>query len=314
MMKVAVLLGGMSGEREVSLQTGKGIVGALLELGHTVAEIDAGKDLAQRLMEEAPDAAFLALHGRYGEDGTVQGLLEILRIPYTGSSVLASAATMDKVVTKALLKDHGIPLVDDVVVEIEEWRENKDIVCQIIKAELEYPVMAKPSSEGSSLGATIVKDESELRVALIKALEYDQRVLVERYIEGRLLTVGILGKKELVLPVLEIKPKREFYDYEAKYTTGESDYEVPANIPPEITQRAQDIAISSYRLLGCEDISRVDMIMAGEGSLFFLEINTIPGMTGTSLIPKAAEVIGISYNDVVATILEGARLKVATGS
>ncbi|MBU4194035.1 MAG: D-alanine--D-alanine ligase, partial [Actinobacteria bacterium] len=203
-MRVAVLMGGNSAEREVSLETGKAIAGALRELGHQVLEVDAGTDLPLQLSAGKPDVAFLALHGRGGEDGCVQGLLEVMRIPYTGCGVLASAVTMDKVVTKELLSYHGVPVAGGVVAS---RGSDLDAVADTVAGELSYPVMVKPASEGSSIAVTEVGEPSGLRDALELVFDCDERALVERYVHGRLLTVGILGNEPRVLPVLEIKPR-----------------------------------------------------------------------------------------------------------
>lgn len=306
-LTVAVLMGGKSAEREVSIETGTAICVALTELGHRVVEIDVDRNLPERLLAGRPDVAFLALHGRGGEDGTIQGLLEVMRIPYTGSGVLASAVTMDKVVTKEILRYHGIPTAPDLVVNRGEHYEE---VAVDVERELSFPVMVKPACEGSSIGVTEVRAASELSSALDRVFASDCRALVERFISGRLLTVGILGRKPLVLPVLEIKPHQGFYDYRAKYEPGMTDYEVPADIAPEVASLAQDISLRAFDILGCEDVSRVDLILEDESQeLIFLEINTIPGMTQTSLLPKAASARGMEFGEVVSMILDGARLK-----
>jgi D-alanine-D-alanine ligase len=306
--RVAVLMGGMSAEREVSLATGEAIAGALRELGHDAVEIDVSRDLPLDLAREKPDAAFMALHGRGGEDGTVQGLLEIMRIPYTGCGVLASAVTMDKVVTKELLAHHGVPLAEDVVV-----RSPYDFQCVAdqVASELAYPVMVKPASEGSSIGVVEVSGPDELRDAFVEAFARDGRVLVERFIKGRLLTVGIIGSGPRILPVLEIRMLDGFYDYQAKYQPGRSQYDVPARLDPEVALRAQEVSLQSFNALGCEGISRIDLMLEDDtGRLLVLEVNTIPGMTATSLIPMAAAADGMSFNEVVAEVLDGARLKI----
>lgn len=307
-IKVAVLMGGSSAEREVSLQTGAAIAGGLRDLGHQVLEVDVGRELALELSAAEPDVAFLALHGRGGEDGCVQGLLEVMRIPYTGCGVLASAVTMDKVVTKELLTVHGVPVAEDVVVERSH---DFDTVAARVAGELSYPVMVKPASEGSSIAVTEVREPSGLAEALERVFDRDSRALVERYVHGRLLTVGILGDEPLVLPVLEIKTRQGFYDYRAKYEPGLTEYEVPARIERRQAEAAREISLESFNALGCEGISRVDLMLEDEtGKLLVLEVNTIPGMTASSLIPKAARAAGMSFNDVVARVLRGARLKV----
>ena len=301
-------MGGMSGEREVSLNTGMAIAEALRELGHSVVEVDVDKDLPRVLSMEKPDVAFTALHGRGGEDGSVQGLLEIMRIPYTGSGILASAVTMDKVMTKKILRFHGIPVIDDVVVSNSESYE--DAAATVLR-EPSYPLMVKPAMEGSSIAVTEVRQPAGLKEALDAVFKIDDRALIEKFIEGRLLTVGILGREPKVLPVLEIKTREGFYDYRAKYQPGFTEYEVPAVLNNEITRSAQDISLRTFEYLDCEGVSRVDLMLEdGTERLFVLEINTVPGMTATSLIPKAANAAGMTFEEVVASILEGASLKI----
>jgi D-alanine-D-alanine ligase len=307
-MKVAVLMGGMSAEREVSLNTGKAIASALRGLGHSVVEVDVGIDLPRVLANEKPDVAFNALHGRGGEDGSVQGLLEIMRIPYTGSGIIASAVTMDKIMTKKILRFHEIPVIDDVSVSKGESYKNTSAD---VSRELSFPVMVKPAMEGSSIGVTEVRRPEDLKAALETVFKIDDRALVEKYIEGRLLTVGILGREPKVLPVLEIKTREGFYDYRAKYQPGFTEYEVPAILSEKATRNAQDLSLRTFEYLECEGVSRVDMMLQdGTGEIFVLEINTMPGMTATSLIPKAAKAVGMTFEEVVASILEGASLKI----
>lgn len=306
--KVAVLMGGRSAEREVSLETGQAVATALRELGHEVAEVDAGKEMAIELDQLKPDVAFLALHGRGGEDGTVQGLLEVMRIPYTGCGVLASAVTIDKVVTKEILAFHGIPVVEDVIAEPDQDPER---IADEVFSTISYPVMVKPPYEGSSIGVIKVDEPDALLPALKDVFSRDSRALIERYVDGRLLTVGILGREPRVLPVLEIKVPQGFYDYRAKYQPGISEYQVPASLSPELSELATKIALESFNVLGCEGISRIDLMLEDcTERIMVLEVNTIPGMTATSLVPMAAASVGISFNEVVAEILESARLKV----
>ncbi len=308
MAKVAVLMGGMSAEREVSLDTGRSIAEALRGLGHEVFEVDVQRSLPLELARIEPDAAFLALHGRGGEDGTVQGLLEIMRIPYTGSGVFASAAAIDKVVTKELLGLRGIPLARDVVLRRDEYERAG--AATRIEGTLSYPVMVKPASEGSSVGVSKATGPGELASALDEVFARDPRALVEEFIEGRLLTVGILGSEPMVLPVLEIKPKEGFYDYRAKYTPGTTDYEVPADLPEAVAERSRQLSLESFKALGCDGIARIDLMLEdGTDRLVVLEVNTIPGMTPTSLIPKEAAAAGLDFSQVVEEILAGASLK-----
>ncbi len=307
-MKVAVLMGGSSAEREVSLETGMAIAGALRELGHQALEVDVGTDLPMRLTADEPDAAFVALHGRVGEDGCVQGLLEVMRIPYTGCGVMASAVTMDKVITRELLAFHGLPVAEGIVAG--HGQEFDEIASRVAEA-LSYPVMVKPAREGSSIAVTEVTGPSGLKEALELVFACDTRALVERYVQGRLLTVGILGSEPRVLPVVEIITREGFYDYKAKYDPRFTEYEVPADIRPPLAKSASEISLAGFNILGCEGISRVDIILEdATKKLVILEVNSIPGMTENSLIPKAAMAAGMSFNDVVAVLLEGARLKV----
>ena len=306
-MRVAVLMGGMSAEREVSIETGTAIAGALRELGHDVVEVDVDTDLARKLADAGPQAVFLALHGRGGEDGTVQGLLEIMRIPYTGCGVLASAMTIDKIITKEILAYHGLPVIEDAVLERGYTPSDLDA----IEDALGFPVMLKPASEGSSIGLVRVDSRSEMEEGLPAALQMDERVLVERFVAGRLFTVGVLGTEPMVLPILEIKTTDGFYDYDAKYRSGRSEYEVPARLDEDVTAEAGRLALESFRHMRCEGISRIDLMLEeSTDELYVLEVNTIPGMTATSLVPKAALAVGMSFNEVVAKLLDGARLKI----
>lgn len=303
--RVAVLMGGLSAERDVSLQTGRAIAGALRELGHEAIEVDVAESPAAELERLRPDVAFLALHGRLGEDGTVQGLLEMLRIPYTGSGVLSSAVCIDKVLTKQLLDYHGIPVVEDVVV-----RDGDDLEMagREVTRKLGFPVMVKPATEGSSIGVMKVEKEEKFSRALTRVFASDQLALVERFVDGRLFTVGIIGDRR-VLPVLEIRTSDGFYDYDAKYQPGRTEYIVPADIPEKTARRAGEIALESFDALRCEGVARIDLMLEGD-DLVLLEVNTIPGMTSSSLLPKAAAAAGIGFKELVAELLAGARLKI----
>lgn len=304
-MKVAVLMGGMSAERDVSISTGKAIAGALRELGHEALEVDADRNLPLKLAEIGPDVAYLALHGRGGEDGTVQGLLEVMRIPYTGCGVLSSAMTIDKVVTKEILDHNDLPVVEELVLERGHCPED----LARASSELGFPLMVKPACEGSSIGVVRADSLDELTGLMPAAFDCDERVMLERFIDGRLFTVGILGDEPTVLPVLEIITREGFYDYRAKYQPGWSEYVVPAELEADLTAEAQRIALESFRCLFCEGISRIDLMLeASTGKLYVLEVNTIPGMS--VLFPKAAAAAGMSFNDIVATVLKGARLKI----
>ncbi|HSG05994.1 MAG TPA: D-alanine--D-alanine ligase, partial [Nitrospiria bacterium] len=238
--------------------------------------------------------AFNALHGRGGEDGTIQGLLECLEIPYTGSGVRASAIGMDKALTKKLLEAEGIPTPRSCLAGKQPGEKDAP---PALPKEMAIPVVVKPNSEGSTLGISIVKKEDDLLPAIESARRYDDEVLIEEYVEGREMTVGILDGE--ALPVIEVVPKENFYDYDAKYTKGKTEYRVPAPLSPESSGELQELAVRTHQLLGCRGATRVDFRLDNGGRPFVLEINTVPGMTETSLLPKAAEAKGISYDDLV---------------
>lgn len=294
--KIAVLLGGRSAEREVSLKTGEAVFRALLSLGYNAVKIDALGDLWNKLEAEKPTAAFLALHGRYGEDGTVQGLLELMDIPYTGSGVTASAVAIDKKMSKDVFIQRGIPIACDYLPE----------------GPIEYPVVVKPNSEGSTIGVTVVEGERSLKKALDEARRYDDACLIEEFVDGRLLTVAVIGKQPESLPIVEMQAHSGFYDYQSKYTPGMTDYICPAQLDLGITAEIQDMAVKAHNALGCEDISRVDFILQDDGRYVCLEVNTMPGLTETSLVPKAAAAVGIAFEELVEKILQGAALKLTS--
>ena len=301
-----MLLGGPSSEREVSLKTGRAVASALRRQGLDVVEIDVGEDLSRlvdQLKEVRPHVVFIALHGTFGEDGVIQGVLEYLGLPYTGSGVLASALAMDKVASKRLFSYHGIPVPRYTIFRKEGWTLPGETPLE----ELSYPLVVKPVAEGSTIGVSIVKEEEELDGALKEAYKYGDTVLVEEFVEGREITVGILGEEPL--PVIEIIPETGFYDYRAKYTPGLTRYEVPAKLPRETAIMVQDMALLAHRALGCRDVSRVDFRLAEDGTPYILEVNAIPGMTETSLLPKAAAAAGISFEELVLRILESALKK-----
>jgi D-alanine-D-alanine ligase len=301
---IGVLLGGLSKEREISLKSGQAILEALLLKGYDAVPVDVGSNIAQELKKKAVEVAFLALHGRYGEDGCIQGLLEIQKIPYTGSSVMTSALAMDKFLTKEILRGEGTHLPRHFF--YDHIRGNLD---QVLRANhLPYPVMVKPSREGSTIGIVKVSDPKELQAALLQAAQLDSRVLVEEFIPGRELTVSVLNGEPL--PIVEIVPKSGFYDYQAKYTVGASQYFCPADLPNNVTKSLQEQSQQICARLGCEGAARVDFILSKDETPFFLEVNTLPGMTNTSLVPKAAKAAGISFEDLVEKILLSARLKV----
>ncbi|NPV60269.1 MAG: D-alanine--D-alanine ligase [Actinobacteria bacterium] len=312
-MRVAVLMGGTSAEREVSLRSGQAVSSALRDLGHEVVEVDVGPDIALRMTElrETIDAAFLALHGRMGEDGTIQGLLEILAIPYTGSGVMASALAMNKHLSKQVFRARDIPVAEDEAVGAARVAERGlGKVAEEVSARLGFPCMVKPNCEGSTVGARRARNIAELEEAIEEALRYDDLLLVERFIEGREVTVGLVGGEPVVLPVLEVVASKGVYDYECKYTQGMTEYIVPAPIPDELAERLRRLSLEAHSALCCEGLSRVDFMLDEEGRPYCLEVNTIPGMTSLSLIPKAAAAAGLSFHRVVEMVLETARLKI----
>lgn len=303
-MKVAVLAGGMSRERDVSLRTGKAVREAVAKLGHEAVAIDPDRDVARRLLDAAPDIVFIALHGRYGEDGTVQGLLELLGLPYTGSGVLASAAAIDKIFTKRIFQAAGLPTSPCVVFGVEEMESGLDDDGIRTRAAGVLPGVVKPAREGSSIGLCIVEEPSGIAAAVREALKHDRRVLVEKFIAGAELTVGIIGNRHPEpLPAIQIAPKSGRYDYSSKYTVGATEYLIPPRVDAAIVKRAQELALAAHVALGCSGVSRVDLI-AGEQGVELLEVNTIPGMTETSLLPKAARAAGIEFHELIGRLIQ----------
>lgn len=292
--KIGVLLGGRSAEREVSLKTGEAVFRALSARGYDAVKIDAAGSVWEKLAEARPDAVFVALHGRYGEDGTIQGLLELMDIPYTGSGVMASALAMDKIMTKAVFRARGIPVADD-------YPTTGPVA--------KYPVIVKPSREGSTIGVTVVNEEAGLAPAVAEAYRYDDLVLVEEFVAGRLLTAAVVGSPPRALPLVEVRAASGFYDYESKYTPGMTEYFCPAELDAGVMTELQEQAVAAHAAIGCADVSRVDFILEPDGRYVCLEVNTMPGLTETSLVPKAAAAAGIAFEDLVETILKGASLK-----
>lgn len=292
--KIGVLMGGISEEREISLKTGTAILKALLEKGYKAAGIDALRDIPGVLARKKIDIAFIALHGRYGEDGCMQGLLEVMGIPYTGSGVKASALAMDKAAAKKVMLYHGVSTPPSCIYE------------EGVRPKVKAPLVVKPACQGSAIGVSIVKKDSGFKAALKEALRFGGPVLIEKYIEGRELTVSILDGK--VLPTIEIRPKKGFYDYAAKYTKGMTEFVVPAPIARTADKKVAKEALKAYEALGCRGAARVDVILDAKGTPFVLEVNTIPGMTELSLFPKAAAAAGVDYPALVEEMLKGAGL------
>jgi D-alanine-D-alanine ligase len=311
MTRVAVLKGGRSLERQVSLASGARVEDALERLGHEVLSIDVGPDLVKRLREAAPEAAFIALHGRGGEDGTVQELLEVLSIPYTGSGVHACVRCADKLLAKHALRDGGLPTPDWVVLGQIGFHElgMADALGEISER-LAFPLVVKPVSQGSSLGVKFAGSAVELPAALIAALSYGPRVLLERYVEGRELAVSLIAgdgdEPVVVLPIVEAVPRdRRFYDFAARYEIGRTDFVCPAALDAAVAERVREIARRAWEILDCRGFARVDMILAADGPTV-LEVNPIPGLTDTSLFPQAADAAGIGFDEVVARVLASA--------
>lgn len=299
LMKVLVLMGGTSAEREVSLRSGSNAAAALQEKGYQVETMDLGNNNIDQIKQTAPDVVFIALHGQNGEDGTVQGYLELLGIPYTGSGVATSAICMNKVLTKKLLGYDGLPTPDYVVIEKNGFQKSGlGVDCLIDN--LGLPLVVKAATQGSSIGTYIVSSREEILPAILEAFAFDNQVLLEKFIDGVLLTVSILGNDDpLVLPIIEIVSQNEFYDYESKYTPGMSDHIIPARISAEAAQRVNQISEQAYRLMGCRGFARVDLIVDRKGQPYILELNTIPGLTETSLVPDAARAVGIDYPELI---------------
>jgi D-alanine-D-alanine ligase len=304
--KVGLLMGGLSREREISLKTGNAILKALSQKGYNVHPIDVDRSIAGRLTQEKIECAFLALHGRFGEDGTIQGMLELMRIPYTGSGVLASALALHKIMAKKVFLYEKIPTPFYEVFDREEIEKNPPK-----RISFPLPIVVKPAREGSTIGVSIVMKGEEWIPALKKAGECDEEILVEEFMKGKEITVGIL--EDTPLPIIEIAPRSGFYDYHSKYTKGETQYIIPARIPEEKYLYAQEISLKAFQALGCSDFGRVDLMTDEDGNPFVIDVNTMPGMTETSLVPKAASYAGIAFEDLVERILLRASLKIESG-
>lgn len=324
-LKVLLLVGGTSPEREVSKSTGKSVYNAMQNLGYDVVVLDPAyginqpfdvedyfneKDFADISNENYLDAinlispnefdvAFLALHGKYGEDGTIQSLLELKGIKYTGSKVLSSALAMDKIMSKILFEEYNVPTPKWFHFKFDEF--TTDEVNALINKKFGYPAVIKPNDQGSTVGLTICKTPDQLDEAIHNAFEFSDRILVEEYIAGREVTVAVLD--QIAFPVLEIKPKHGIYDYECKYTAGMSEYIVPAEINDDVAKLLQKIAVQAYNSLRCEVYARVDFRLSNENEAYALEVNTLPGMTSLSLVPKMAKAVGISFEQLIEKII-----------
>lgn len=299
--RIGVLMGGPSSEREISLKSGKAVYEALKQFGLDVVAIDIKTDDSQEnislIKSYNIDCAFLALHGRFGEDGQIQEILDTLKILYTCSGSKASRLAMDKIASRRIFEKHRLNVPKYEVLDRASYKKNPKI-----NNHLSLPWVLKPATHGSSIGLSIVDDSQELDDALVLAFEFDEKVLIEEFIAGREITVGILD--EQALPVIEIVPKRRFFDYQAKYQPGMTDYIVPAKLNKGVLKKVKTQALSAHRLLGCSGCSRVDMILNREDIPFILEVNTIPGLTQTSLLPKAAKNQGIDFNQLCLKLIE----------
>ena len=301
--KIAVLCGGLSSEREVSIRSGKNVYEALKRLGYKNAElIDVDKNIGKTLIDKGIKVAYNALHGKYGEDGCIQGTLELLGIEYTGCGVFSSATCINKEYTKTVLKKYNLPLIKSVFVKKGEN------VKEAVK-DLKYPLMLKPVCEGSSIGMYKVNKPEELEELYNKSAKCNQDILIEEFLVGICATVGVLDNngETFATEILELRPKNEWYDYEAKYTKGMTEFILPAELSEEMTKSVKEKAIEAYKACGCSGVSRVDFLIS-EGIPYILEINTSPGMTDTSDLPAQAAVMGISYDDLVLMILNNAGL------
>jgi D-alanine-D-alanine ligase len=308
--RIGVLMGGTSAEREVSLKSGTAVYNAFKGLGYHVVAVDVGPSVCEELRRERIEIAFLVLHGGYGEDGSIQGLLEVQGIPYTGSGVLASALAMDKEATKKVFLYHDIPMPPFAMLrapkaEAQGLKEDREpITRQISPIDFPLPWVIKPAAEGSSIGVSIVRDDHGLSPAIEKALSFGERVIIEKYIKGKEIQVGILN--ETILGAVEVRPKHEFYSYEAKYTAGLTEYILPPELDPRILRKAEETALDAHVALGCKGATRVDLIVEDNGNPHVLEVNTIPGMTETSLLPKIAALSGLSFSNLIEEILKDA--------
>ena len=312
--RIAVLFGGASNEAEVSKVSAAGVAAALTAQGHDVHSVPADRNLAQRLAQLAPDVVFPALHGPPGEDGTVQGLLEMMELPYVGSGVEASAFAMNKIIAKAAFRLAALPVADEVVVRART--QDVHAACADIGAALGERVAVKPSRQGSALGVTLVRNANELPAALTLALSFGGDVLVERFITGREITVAVLdlfATPARALPVIEIRTaKGTWYDYHNRYTAGASEHLIPAPLPVEITAQLTRIALDAHFALGCRDLSRADFVLDEALAPVLLEVNTLPGMTPTSLFPDAANAVGITFEMLMQQLIDSALARSAS--
>lgn len=298
-LKIGVLTGGWSGEREISLRSGKNVANALKNAGYNVISIDVDKNIVDVLKKEKVELAYIALHGLFGEDGGIQSILTMMDIPFTGSGVMASAIGMNKLMSKRVAISAAIKTSP--FIEVTDYKNDRQRIADAIG----FPAVVKPISEGSSLGVAIAKNNGELDAIIEVHSQKYPEIFVEKYIKGREVTVGVLTNscEEIVLPILELRPKNEFYDFEAKYTQGLTDFIMPAELSDEMTRHIQEQSLLIHKTLGCKGATRSDFIIDDKGAAYFLEINTSPGMTDTSDVPAEAKHIGIDMEELVQKIL-----------
>ncbi|MCX7913716.1 MAG: D-alanine--D-alanine ligase [Thermodesulfovibrionales bacterium] len=305
--RIGVLAGGLSAEREVSLRSGKAVFNALKNKGYDVVLLDVKDNISEVLKSYNIEVAFLTLHGGWGENGGIQGLLEVMNIPYTGSKILASALAMDKEASKKMFLYHGLMVPEFCVLRknifyFDNFKEEEFF--SILKTHISFslPWVVKPATEGSSIGVTIVKEPSHIIDSLKTAYQYGDRVIVERYIKGKEIQIGILG--DTILGGVEVRPSREFYSYEAKYTPGLTEYILPPAIDKTLYEKIKLVGLKAHQALGCAGASRIDLILDDRNEIYVLEVNTIPGMTETSLLPKIANLYGLDFASLVEEILK----------
>jgi D-alanine-D-alanine ligase len=297
--RIGVLYGGQSAEREISLKSGRAVLKALLEAGADAVGIDAGPDVAFQIKKKKITFAYITLHGPLGEDGTMQGLLEVMGIPYCGCGVLASAVAMDKIATKRMLDSEKLPT--------PRWQvlSRGEPLPKNLRPSKDNKIVIKPATQGSAIGISIVEKKKDLAAAFAAAFRYDSRVVVEQYIAGTEITIGILGDQ--ALPVVEIVPHGKFYDYASKYRPGQSTHLIPPRLPRPVIGKVQKLALDVFRVLGCRAMARIDMIVDKHNRPWILEANTLPGMTETSLFPEAARAVGISFSGLILKVIDYSR-------
>lgn len=296
--KIGVLMGGSSAERDISVRSGLAVYQALQEMGYSSSLIDVGADVVQVLRKDKVRLAVLALHGGMGENGAIQGMLDVLGVPYTGSGILASAAAMDKEISKKIFSQSGLNVPPYMVIKKNAKATGKKSgMFTMPEVSFPMPWVVKPVSQGSSIGVCIIRQQDDLPAAFEKAFSFGRRTMIEQYIDGREVHMAVIGDR--MIGGVEVRPSLEFYNYEAKYTAGLTEYVIPPEIEDETLTRTGEMALSAHQSLGCEGVSRVDFRIAGDGTPYILEVNTLPGMTTTSLVPKIAKHAGMSFHDLI---------------